>query len=224
LLEIIHYLKKRYNKKKIILLGHSWGSVLGSIFIKQHPEEVEYYMGVGQVINKRASERLNYAKVKEAIVQANDQDALRKLEAIGDYPGEQLDTQWLKKSLQLRKLQGKYHVTMKTNASPLKILLSSPLFKLSDISALIKGNKANRELIDFLGRFDLNAESAEYKVPIYYIVGENDWQTPYVLAQEYFQRINAPDKKIYTIPNAGHMPMVDQPTLFLHILSEIKSR
>ncbi len=224
LLEIIHYLKKRYNKKKIILLGHSWGSVLGSIFIQQHPEEVECYIGVGQVINKLASERLNYAKVKEAIIHANDQDALRKLEAIGDYPGKQLDTQWLKKSLQLRKLQGKYHVTMKTNASPLKILLTSPLFILSDISALIKGNKANRELVEFLGEFDLHAEPAEYKVPIYYIVGENDWQTPSVLAQDYFQRINAPSKKIYTIPNAGHMTMVDQPTLFLQVLSEIKNR
>lgn len=223
-LEIVHYLKNRYHKQKIVLLGHSWGSILGSLFIKQHPEEVAYYIGVGQVINKLASERLTYAKVKKAIVQTNDQSDLKKLEALGDYPGEQLDTQWLKKSLQLRKLQGKYHLTVKTNASPLKTLLTSPLFTFSDLSALIKGNKANRELMAFSGNFDLNAEPAEYTVPIYYIVGEHDWQTPSVLAQEYFTRINAPDKKMYTIPNAGHMTMVDQPTLFLHILSEIKNR
>jgi len=171
-LEIVHYLKNRYHKQKIVLLGHSWGSILGSLFVKQHPEEVAYYIGVGQVINKLASERLNYAKVKRAIVQTNDQGAM----------------------------------------------------KFSDLSALIKGNRANRELMAFSGNFDLNAEPAEYKVPIYYIVGEHDWQTPSVLAQEYFARIKAPDKKIYTIPNAGHMTMVDQPTLFLHILAEIKNR
>jgi pimeloyl-ACP methyl ester carboxylesterase len=223
-LEIVQCLKSRYHKQKIVLLGHSWGSVLGSLFIKGHPEEVAYYIGVGQVINKLASERLSYAKVKEVIVQANDQNALKKLKALGDYPGEQFDTQWLKKSLQLRKLQGKYHLTMKSNVSPLKTLLTSPLFQFSDLSALIKGNKANKELMTFLGRFDLNADPAEYNVPLYYIVGEHDWQTPVALTQDYVQRINAPEKKIYIIPNAGHMTMVDQPALFLSLLRDIKNR
>ena len=183
----------------------------------------DYYIGVGQVINKRESERLSYTKVREVIIQANDTGSLKKLEALGEYPGEKLDQEWLKKSLQLRKLQGKYHLAVKANASPLKILITSPVFKLSDLSALIKGSKANKELVDFLAKFDLTAEPAEYQVPIYFICGENDWQTPYVLAQEYFTRINAPYKKLYIIPNAGHMTMVDQPTLFLNTLREIKN-
>lgn len=222
--ELIHYLKERYHKQKIVLLGHSWGSVLGSLFIKGHPEEISYYIGVGQVVNKLASERLSYAKVKEAIVQANNQNDLKKLEALGDYPGERLDTQWLKKSLQLRKLQGKYHLTRKSNVSPLKTLVTSPLFQISDLTALIKGNQANKELMTFLGNFDLNADPAEYQVPLYYIVGEQDWQTPVALTQDYVQRVNAPEKQIYIIPNAGHMPMVDQRTLFLGILRDIKNR
>jgi pimeloyl-ACP methyl ester carboxylesterase len=61
-------------------------------------------------------------------------------------------------------------------------------------------------------------------IPIYYIVGENDRQTPSVLTQAYIQSVHAPYKQIYTIPNAGHMPMVDQPMLFLDVLSEIKNR
>lgn len=222
--KLIDYLKGRYHKQKIVLLGHSWGSVLGSLFIKDHPEEVAYYIGVGQVIDKRASERLNYAKVKEAIVQANNQSDLQKLQALGDYPGVQFDTQWLKKSLQLRKLQGKYHLTMKSNVSPLKTLLTSPLFQCSDLSALVKGNTANKELMTFLGSFDASAEPAEYNVPLYYIVGEQDWQTPVALTQGYVQRIKAPEKKIYIIPNAGHMTMVDQPALFLSILRDIQKR
>ncbi len=224
LLEIVHYLKSRYNKSKIVLLGHSWGSVLGSLFIKDHPEEVAYYIGVGQVINKRASERLSYIKMKEAIVQANDSRDLKKLEALGGYPGEQFDTQWLKKSLQLRKLQEKYHLTRQSKVSPLKTLLTSPLFHLSDFSALIKGNKANKELMTFLGSFDVNVYSVEYQVPLYYIVGEDDWQTPSALMLDYVQRIEAPQKKLYIIPNAGHMAMIDQPALFLRTLQDIKKR
>ena len=76
----------------------------------------------------------------------------------------------------------------------------------------------------FLGRFDLQADPVEYKIPLYYIVGEDDWQTPVALTQDYIQRIHAPEKKIYIIPNAGHMSMVDQPALFLSILRDIKHR
>lgn len=49
LLTVVRYLKKKYNKEKIIILGHSWGTVLGSLFIKKHPEEVAYYIGVGKL-------------------------------------------------------------------------------------------------------------------------------------------------------------------------------
>lgn len=86
----------------------------------------------------------------------------------------------------------------------------------------MKMDKVNENIIDFWSKFNLRSESLEYKVPIYYILGENDWQTPYVIAEEYFQKIKAPTKKIFVIPNAGHMTMVDQPNLFFEALSEIK--
>lgn len=38
--------------------------------------------------------------------------------------------------------------------------------------------------MNFLGSFNLNVELVEYNVPIYYIVGEQDWQTPVALTFE----------------------------------------
>jgi pimeloyl-ACP methyl ester carboxylesterase len=141
---------------------------------------------------------------------------------LGDYPGEALDEHWLKKTLQLRKLQGKYPLAAKANVSPIKLILTSPVFKFSDLAALIKGNKANNALVDFLGRFNLNAEPSDYAVPIYYIMGEDDWQTPATLVQDYFTRIHAPSKEFFVMPHAGHMTMVDQPAQFFDVLAEIK--
>ncbi|MDP4085260.1 MAG: alpha/beta hydrolase [Bacillota bacterium] len=224
LFEIVQYLKKKFNKSKIIVLGHSWGSVLGSIFVNRYPEEVDYYIGVGQIISKLENERLKYEKVKELILQANDMKYLKKLEAIGDYPGDKLDNEWLRKCIKLRKIQGKYNLSDKANSQAFKIIFTSPIFQLSDISALIKGTKASKELVDFLGSFNLNSEPIIYKVPIYYIFGENDWQTPYFIAQEYFNRINAPYKNFYLIPNAGHMTMIDQPQLFFEALLDINNK
>jgi len=224
LFEIIQYLKKKYNKQKIIILGHSWGSVLGSIFIKKYPEEIAYYIGVGQVIGFMENERVGYQKVKAVIIEANDKKTLKKLEAIGDYPGEKYDDKFMGKCTKMRRIQGKYNLAVKMDLSIFITAFKSPIFKFSDLSALIKGFKANEKTLEFLGTFDLKLEPAEYKVPIYYILGENDWQTPYVIAQEYFNTINAPNKSFYLIPNAGHMTMLDQPQLFFEALLEINNK
>lgn len=224
LFQIIQYLKKKYSKQKIIILGHSWGSVLGSIFIKKYPEEVAYYIGVGQVVGMIENEHVGYEKVKELILQAKDWKSLNKLEVVGDYPGEKYDSKFMRKLGTIRRLQGKYNLAVKIDLSLFILIFKSPIFKLSDISALIKGIKANEKVMEFLLTFDLKSESAEYKVPIYYILGANDWQTPYVIAQEYFSIINAPYKKFYLIPNAGHMTMIDQPQLFFEALLEINNK
>ncbi len=222
LFEVIQYLRGKYNKDKIILLGHSWGSILGSIYIKRYPEQVDYYIGVGQIINKLENERFIYDRIKGMILQAKDTKSLKKLEAIGDYPGDKLDSEWLKKSMRLRKLQDKYNLpSTKSSTSAMKIIFKSPIFKLSDLSALIKGTKANKNTYDFVGNFNLNSEPAEYKVPIYYIFGQDDLQTPPMIAQEYFNKINAPHKAFYLISDAGHMTMIDQPKSFFETLLAI---
>lgn len=81
--EICDYLKKKYNKKKIILLGHSWGSILGSLYIQSHPEDIEYYIGVGQVVDMLENEKVAYDKTKEAILKANNKHDLKKLNSLG---------------------------------------------------------------------------------------------------------------------------------------------
>ncbi|HBF38797.1 MAG TPA: alpha/beta hydrolase, partial [Firmicutes bacterium] len=221
LLEIIQYLKQKYNQQKIILLGHSWGTVLGSTFIKQYPGEVAYYIGVGQVINMFENERVGYEKVKQEIVKADDKKSLKKLEAIGEYPGKHLDSEFMKKCAQIRKLQEKYDLAIKMGLSVFIAAFQSPIFKWSDFSAMIKGPQASQGLMTALESFDLNDEKDEYQIPIYYILGGKDWLTPFALAREHLGRIRAPRKKFYLIPGAGHATMIDQPELFYQALSEI---
>ena len=37
--ELVSWLKKRYNREKIYLLGHSWGSILGIHLTQQYPQD-----------------------------------------------------------------------------------------------------------------------------------------------------------------------------------------
>lgn len=220
---IIQYLKKKYNKEKIVLLGRSWGTILGSIFIKQYPEDIAYFIGVAQVVSFLENERVAYEKMKEQIVKANNIKALKKLEVIGTYPGEKIkfDREFLKKCKKIRKLQAKYGLAGKSDLPIFMTAFKSPIFILSDLLSLSKGLKANSKVHEFLEDFDLTADSSDYKVPVYFILGEDDWQAPSSIAEEYFTKINAPYKKLFIIPNAGHRIMMDQTNLFSDTLLQI---
>lgn len=221
LYEIVQYLKRLYKKDKIVLLGHSWGSVLGSLYIQKYPEDISYYIGVGQVVNFIENEKVGYEKLKELIIKNNNLKDKKKLEKIGQYPLKELNKQWLKKCMKVRKLQSKYDLSMKMDLSLYIKALKSPIFKLTDIISNMKGLKANENIFKFLGDFNLNDKSAVYKIPIYYIMGRKDWQTPYIIAEKYFTKISAPYKKFYFIPDAGHMTMMDNPNIFFKTLNEI---
>lgn len=59
-IEVTHYLRNRFGKEKIYIMGHSWGSLLGVITVKQQPEFFHAYIGIGQVAQQKRSERLAY--------------------------------------------------------------------------------------------------------------------------------------------------------------------
>lgn len=55
------------------------------------------------------NERVGYNKVKQLIEQAGDTKSMKKLESIGEYPGQRIvfKKEFLKKVEKVRKLQGK---------------------------------------------------------------------------------------------------------------------
>ena len=52
-IEVAEYLRHTYDKRKIVLLGHSWGSIVAVNMVKQRPDLFAVYVGTGQVANWR---------------------------------------------------------------------------------------------------------------------------------------------------------------------------
>ena len=61
----------------------------------------------------------------------------------------------------------------------------------------------------------------EYQVPVYYVLGENDQQTPVELSRAYFRRITAPKKRLYFVKHAGHSVMLDQTKAYRAVICRI---
>ena len=49
--ELVDYACERFNQDKVIIVGHSYGTVLGASYIEQHTEKVSQYVAIAQVVS-----------------------------------------------------------------------------------------------------------------------------------------------------------------------------
>jgi len=50
--QMTDYLQRRFNREKIFLAGHSWGSYLGIKTVEKYPDNYLAFIGVGQISNQ----------------------------------------------------------------------------------------------------------------------------------------------------------------------------
>ena len=223
--EVVSFLKETFNQD-VIIMGHSWGSTLGALFVSQYPEMVKAYVGIGQNVSINAGERLI---AEETLKLATGKD-LETYKALASDETRYLfnNSNFDGKTFAMhRQISGKY--LMKGLMSDLKfawIAGLSPYYTLSEIGWYLKdGLTMQRRLLDELGTMDLRTTHLNFQVPVIMIMGEKDWVTPYPLAQEYFDMLQAPYTKMYYIENSGHSPMLENPEVFcttiLNALEEI---
>lgn len=79
---VVGYLKQRFNKQKIIIVGHSFGSVLGVWYAQKYPEDIVAYVGVGQCVDYVENEKISYAWALAEAKRVGDNKSVKTLEAI----------------------------------------------------------------------------------------------------------------------------------------------
>jgi proline iminopeptidase len=84
---LVSYLLGRFpHHSKVILAGHSWGSMLGAYYAKAHPSRVSAFVGISQLTDMPASEREGYDYCLTEAHKRNNVEATRDLERIGPPP------------------------------------------------------------------------------------------------------------------------------------------
>jgi pimeloyl-ACP methyl ester carboxylesterase len=220
--EVSEYVCGRLHRKKIILLGHSWGSVLGILLVRAHPDLFDAWVGTGQIMNMQKGEVEAYHRVLAKARARGDKEAIDALVQSGPPPYRSIRQMGLERRWAMQYESGlDYGV-----AGPrllLAELLTAPDYSLSDvvhyIRGVIDGDAFFGEALDSpLMQMDLPARGTDFSIPFFVIQGADDDITPASLAQAYFDQVTAPRKSMLLIPDAGHMALMTKPDTFLQFL------
>lgn len=220
---VVEYLRERFHKHKIFLMGHSWGSVLGAELAQRHPDWFYAYISVGQVVNMRKNEEDGYAfALREARAHRNA-EAVRELQSIAPYPGAKTIT------LHQIGIRGKwemYYGGLAWGRKDFQFAADawhlSPEYSASDVAAIDKGSLFSlKHLLQPLLAVDFD-HTTQFKCPVVMFVGAHDYTTFHNLAVQWFDKLQAPSKRLVVFADSAHMIMLEQPGRFLvHLVTDV---
>lgn len=212
-IEVAEHLLGRFGTSKLLLVGHSWGSVLGIHMLKRRPELFSAFVGTGQLVNKQQNEAVNYRRYCEQAERQNNREALAALRAIGPPPYADRSTLRTAREWADTLAEGDGDAPQ-MRPSPRSTDLTP-----DDISALLKGFEfSGSQLYDELATMDVPSLGLSFDVPMFFFHGTHDQQTPMELAEQYFSSIAAPHKEFVTFQGCHHFVAMNRPRDFLHEL------
>lgn len=219
-IEMTDHLRTRFGQDRIVLLGHSWGSMIGLAAVMEHPDRFSVYVGTGQAIDTLESERLGYAHTLMRARQIGLSEAVAELEALAPYPepATVMDKHSTRHRWNAHFGEGVFGYQSLASAL-IQIALVSPDYGWRDLWTLMAEDETPYLPLDpDLVAFDALRWGAAWQVPVVFIEGRQDWQVNHQLVHDYFDRICAPYKAFVYLDEAAHAPMVEQPDRFADAL------
>ena len=204
---VSEYLLKHLGKQKIILFGTSWGSALGVKIVTKRPDLFYAYVGHSQIV-KPGIDEVFYDKIYKIAKEKNDTESLEVMNSIGKPPYDRA-----KKVGQLFRVLKKYE---RANSAPApeSWFVEAPGYNSpqdnqnredgDDYSFVNYAGDSKLGVQSMIAKIDLMKDNLEFKIPVYLIQGNEDLLTPKEASKAYFDKIKAPEKKYYLLPNAAH--------------------
>jgi pimeloyl-ACP methyl ester carboxylesterase len=223
--EVVRYLQDHLGKKKIFLVGHSWGSILGVALAQQHPGWFYAYIGVGQYVNSRLSEEAGYSFALEQARSHKNAEAEKELLVIAPYPGDvdKLSFQKIGTERKWLTFFGGVSAYRSDQSFEDGVGDLSPAYSQHELDALDDAAVFSAtHLLRPMLQVDYTA-ATEFKCPIFVFAGRHDYATSHEVAYRWFTRLKAPSKTFLWFENSGHLIPEEEPgRFFYHLVADVR--
>jgi len=209
-----------FSQEKLFLVGHSWGSVLGTLTAARYPHLFHAYVGMGQVAAMADGEAASYRFTLETAKQRGLAKAVRELERVAPLPYSDM------KRIQVeRKWLGQFGGVMRRGSATrlvLDTLLTTTEYTLTDFVRFTRGAIFSMtHLWDELMTVNLPVQVPRLEMPVYYILGRYDQNCPCELAADYFNQLSAPAKELFWFENSAHLLVGEEPAEFARVMRKV---
>jgi len=205
-IEVAEYLTRHLQQKRIVLVGNSWGSLLGVNIVRQRPDLFHAYVGTAQLVDMRANLTASYQHVVERAREFGDFTATGELNGIGAPPWKSV-ARW-----QIFRKWRNYFQAKVATAPALTLVRSPEYASAQDLADDEAADDLSFAHFNFVGTsmtgplMDVNLKKLgpDFQVPVYVVQGGADLNALPEIAREYVKWIKAPAKEFIVVQKSGH--------------------
>jgi pimeloyl-ACP methyl ester carboxylesterase len=214
-LAVTDYLRERFGRDKIYLLGHSWGSFIAIQAAARAPERYHAYIGMAQMVHQLESEKLAYDYMLAGYGRRGDSDMVRDLAKAPVTMADGTPEAYLKlRDKAMHKLGiGTTHDMKSVITGIFFPSWRFPEYTISEKFNLWRGRAYSRSfgLWEQIIRVDLRKTLPKLSLPVYFFNGVYDFTCSSALAEDYFRDLRAPVKGFYRFGRSAHSPLLEEP-------------
>lgn len=202
-IELVEHLCVRLGKPNIFLCAISFGSVLALGMIRARPDLFAAYVGTGQIVDMLGGERFAYRTLLSRARACGRKAAIAALELIGPPPfgagrTRRIWQQWLLDFAPASECRAMREMPF--------LLLTAPRTSLRDVWHTIAGVFFSyTRLFRSLMEYRAEPYGWTFRIPMYFLHGSDDLQTPTQLVHDFVHRIRAPKKALIALEGGGHL-------------------
>ncbi|WP_433921735.1 alpha/beta fold hydrolase [Paenibacillus taichungensis] len=210
-LAVTDYITQRLGKKKVILMGHSYGTYIATLAAHRAPDKYEAYIGIGQMADTQQSEMDGWKYVMEQALLADNHEDVEQLEQIYE-PIKQ------GQAFTPRDIVKRYGGTSRLMDSPDTSFLGmtfSHEYNMLDAIRFNKGIIYSQEILisEALSR-PLPSLITKLDLPFYFVMGDYDLMTSSHAAKVFFDQIEGNQKEFIGFNNSAHYPHYEEKQRF----------
>ncbi len=226
-IEVTKYLHQRFGQEKIYLMAHSGGTAFAIKAAAHAPELYCAYIGIAQITNQAASEKIAYEYLTRSYKNSGNQKMLKKLAAYPILSDDSTIIPFFKSNVRDQAMHALGVGTMGDMKSlGMDVVVPIMLCKAYTLEEKINLWKSKfsfirkTALIDELLALDLTDEVPALEVPVYFFSGQHDLTVNHHLSKSYLEQLQAPLKGFYTFENSAHSPNFEEPDKMMEIIGQ----
>lgn len=210
---VVEYLCAKFNKDKIYVVGHSWGSLIGVQLVQKYPEHVAAYVGVGQLVDGYENERLSHRFCLEEAEKLGDKKAVERLKNIVPEKGRyKTHADMVFERDCLTRYGGADYMhrdgIIKSFLIP---LIKTPEYNFLDLFRYYNGAMYSTDVLwDEVIECHFLETVKSLSVPVIITQGRHDYNTPFEIARRWYDALDAPEKQWYCFDNSAHSPIYEE--------------
>jgi pimeloyl-ACP methyl ester carboxylesterase len=212
--ELVTYLMRSYGSRRIVLMAHSWGTVLGVKLVQRHPGWFYAYVGMGQIVDMARSEAMGYQATLAAARADNNGKAVAELEALAPWPDPDHPQRVLEQLGQERHWLEHYDGDEQHETGD-ELMQFSPDYTAQDRRARSDGLLYSAaSLWGPLGSVTFS-RATHFGCPVILMQGRRDLTTSATLVRQWFRQLEAPRKRLIWFEDSGHNVYEEEPAKVL---------